>query len=61
MLFLRGGADGLALVPPVGDDGYHRARPRIAVAAHDAIHLDDRFGLNPRLAAFEWLYREGQL
>jgi uncharacterized protein (DUF1501 family) len=61
VLFLRGGADGLALVPPVGDDGYHRARPRIAIAAHDAIRLDDRFGLNPRLAALEWLYREGQL
>jgi uncharacterized protein (DUF1501 family) len=61
VLFLRGGADGLALVPPVGDDAYHRARPRMAVAASDAIHLNDRFGLNPHLAALEWLYREGQM
>ncbi|HWW86227.1 MAG TPA: DUF1501 domain-containing protein [Vicinamibacterales bacterium] len=61
VLFLRGGADGLALVPPVGDDAYHRARPRIAVAARDAIRLDDRFGLNPRMAPLESLYREGQL
>ena len=30
VVFLRGAADGLALVPPLGDDHFHRARPRLA-------------------------------
>jgi uncharacterized protein (DUF1501 family) len=31
VVFLRGGADGLNLVAPLEDDGYYRARPRIAI------------------------------
>jgi len=27
IIFLRGGADGLSMVPPIGLDAYHRARP----------------------------------
>jgi uncharacterized protein (DUF1501 family) len=61
VIFLRGGADGLTLVPPIGDDEYHRARPRIAVSASEAIPLDGRFGLHPRLARLERLYREGSM
>jgi len=61
VLFLRGGADGLDLVPPVGDDDYHRARPTLAVRARDAIRLDDRFGLHPELAELEPLFRDGLL
>lgn len=30
VVFLRGGADGLHLVVPHGDDDYYRARPSIA-------------------------------
>ena len=40
VVFLRGGADGLTLVPPHGLDGYHRARPTLAVAKADVIDLD---------------------
>ena len=61
VVFLRGGADGLTLLPPVADDDYHRARPRMAVSARDAIRLDGVFGLHPRLAPLETLYREGVL
>ena len=32
VVFLRGAADGLALVPPLDDEHYHRARPRLAIS-----------------------------
>ena len=32
VVFLRGAADGLHLVPPIADDAYYRARPLLAVA-----------------------------
>ncbi len=61
VVFLRGGADGLSLVPPVGDDDYHRARPRIAVSAKEGVALDHRFALHPCLAALEPAFHEGCL
>lgn len=61
VVFLRGGADGLTLVPPVGDDAYHRARPRLRVRAGEATRLDEMFGLHPRLAPLWPLYRAGEL
>ncbi|MFN8668410.1 MAG: DUF1501 domain-containing protein [Gemmatimonadaceae bacterium] len=61
VIFLRGGADGLALVPPVGDDAYHVARPTIGVTHAESIRLDDRFALHPRLAPLAPLFRDGAL
>ena len=61
VVFLRGGADGLALVPAVGDDDYHQIRPRIAVSETEAIKLDDRFGMNPLMSALEPAVKEGAL
>lgn len=61
VVFLRGGADGLALVPPVGDDAYHRARPTIGIASREALRLDDHYGLHPRLAALSPLFASGDL
>lgn len=61
VVFLRGGADGLTMVPPRDDDGYHRARPQLRVDARDTLRLDDRFGLNPHLAPLHPLYLEGHL
>src|SRR5262245_43973596 len=60
-VFLRGGADGLNLVAPLEDDGYYRARPRIAIAKKNAVPLDGFFGLNPLLKALEPAYRDGAL
>jgi uncharacterized protein (DUF1501 family) len=60
-IFLRGAADGLALVPPVGDDDYHRARPRIAVSEKEGLRLDGFFALNPSMAELLPLFQEGQL
>ena len=61
VVFLRGGADGLALVPAVGDDDYHRLRTRIAIAEKTAIRLDERFGLNPLMSALKPAVEEGAL
>ncbi|MGH8530448.1 MAG: DUF1501 domain-containing protein [Nevskiales bacterium] len=64
-VFLRGGADGLSLVPPYADPHYRALRPSLAVGAPGtaggAIDLDGYFGLHPALAPLEPLYRSGQL
>jgi len=60
-VFLRGAADGLSLVAPLGDDGYYKARPRLAIAKSSAVPLDGFYGLNPLLKALEPAYREGDL
>ena len=54
VIFLRGGADGLNLVVPFGDDAYAGLRRTIGIAppgAGDgrALDLDGYFGLHPRL------------
>jgi uncharacterized protein (DUF1501 family) len=56
---LLGGADGLNLVPPVGDPGYARLRPSLAVRC--ALPLDGFFGLHPALAPLLPLYDSGEL
>lgn len=65
VVFLRGGADGLSLVPPVGDPSYYDARPTIAVPEpgnpDGALPLTDRFGLHPAMAALMPLYAAGDL
>lgn len=47
---LRGGADGLSLVPPISDHDYYKARPTIAVQPSQALKLDRHFGLHPAFA-----------
>lgn len=61
VIFLRGGADGLSLVAPLEDSGYYKARPRIAVSKHDAIHLDGFYGLHPLMKSLAPLYKDGAL
>lgn len=61
VVFLRGAADGLALVPPLGDDHYHRARPRLAAGGREALRLEGPFGLHPRLAPLADAWCEGDL
>ncbi len=59
LIFLRGGADGLDLVPPVGDPGLERLRGRFAVG--DARPLAAGFGLHPAMAALDPVVARGQL
>ncbi len=61
VVFLRGGADGLNLVAPLEDDGYHRSRPRIAIGKKEAVALDGFYGLNPLLKQLERPYQDGAL
>src|SRR5436190_18610742 len=61
VIFLRGGADGLNLVAPLQDDGYYRARPRIAINKSHAVPLDGFFGLNPLLKPLAPAYHDGAL
>src|ERR1039457_5841926 len=43
------------------DDGYYRARPRIAVSRSKAIPLDGFYGLNPVLKDLAPAYHDGAL
>ena len=61
VLQMAGGNDGLNTVVPFTNDHYHKARPRIGVAAKDVIKLNDQLGLNPGLSGFKSLYDAGQL
>src|SRR4051794_40998537 len=60
-VFLRGGADGLALVAPLEDDNYYKARPRIGIEKKEAVKLDGFFGLHPQLADLAPAFAEGEL
>jgi uncharacterized protein (DUF1501 family) len=60
-VFLRGGADGLGLVPPVGDPEYYSLRGGIAIPRTDAINLDGYFALNPAMDPIKPLYDQGRL
>ena len=69
-LFLRGGADGLNILIPHGEDAYYSLRPNLAlprpndrrVAANArALDLDGFFGLHPSLAPLLPFYKEGNL
>ncbi len=61
VIFLRGGADGLTLVPPVEDDAYRRARPFLAVGKSNTINLDGYFALNDALQPLMTPYENGKL
>jgi uncharacterized protein (DUF1501 family) len=61
VIFLRGGADGLNMVAPLEDDGYYRARPRIAITKAKALALDGFYGLNPLLADLQPAFKDGAL
>jgi len=65
LVFLRGGADGLSLVPPVGDAAYYAARPTLALprpgAEGGALKLDATFGLHPALSSLLPFWQDGSL
>lgn len=67
VLFLRGGIDGLSMMPPIAgtDRGhYEAARPSLAIAASGpdaALPLEAQFGLHPTAAPLQELYQNGNL
>ena len=58
---LSGANDGLNTVVPFSDDAYYRARPKLGIRANKLRKLDDQFGLQPTMAGFERLYKDGNL
>lgn len=58
IVFLRGGVDGLSMVPPLGDPQYAPLRPSLKVKG---LPLDSMFGLHPSMAPLEPLFRAKQL
>jgi uncharacterized protein (DUF1501 family) len=64
VVFQRGGADGLSMVPPVGDAHYYAMRPTLALPSHGdlaALPLDDTFGLHPALGPLKRFWDGGSL
>jgi uncharacterized protein (DUF1501 family) len=59
VVFLRGGADGLNLVPPRFEKAYFDLRPTLAL--RETLPLDERFGLNPGLAPLLPYFKERRL
>lgn len=65
-IYLRGGADGMTMVPPYAEPRYHQMRPTLAVPAPGmgagaAIDLDGFFGLSPALAPLLPAYNNDHL
>jgi uncharacterized protein (DUF1501 family) len=66
VVFCRGGADGLSIVPPIGSPEYYTARPTIAVPPSAAralggAHPSSMFGLHPAAARISALYDQGKV
>ena len=67
-VFLRGGADGLNMIVPYGDDTYYALRSLLAIPRPDAlsisaktVDLDGFFGLHPALASLTDIYQAGDM
>ncbi|BBZ10874.1 DUF1501 domain-containing protein [Mycobacterium branderi] len=58
---LYGGNDGINTVIPYADNAYHDARPELAYAPGDVLHLDDQLGLNPALKGMAQLWNQRKL
>ncbi len=68
VVFLRGGADGLNVIVPYGEDAYHRIRPsikinspKIGIKSERALDLNGFFGFHPALSSIESLFHDGEL
>ncbi len=63
VVILRGGADGLAMVPAPGDSQFKKLRQNLAQLNDNIPHieLDGFFGLHPRLVGLGQLWQQKQL
>lgn len=61
VIYLRGGADVLSLLPPYGDPEYARLRPTIQVPPGQRIELDPTFALHECFEPLMPLFDGGQL
>jgi uncharacterized protein (DUF1501 family) len=58
---LYGGNDGINTLIPYADNAYHDARPDLAYAPGDVLHLDDQLGLNPALKGLHTAWGDDHL
>jgi uncharacterized protein (DUF1501 family) len=58
---LYGGNDGVNTLIPYADNAYHDARPELAYAPRDVLHLDQQLGLNPAMKGLAQLWDQRQL
>src|SRR5580693_6726214 len=58
---LYGGNDGINTLIPYADNAYHDARPELAYAPGDVLHLDQQLGLNPAMKGLAQLWGQRQL
>jgi uncharacterized protein (DUF1501 family) len=58
---LYGGNDGINTVIPYADNAYHDARPELAYAPGDVLHLDSQLGLNPAMKGMAQVWKNNQL
>jgi uncharacterized protein (DUF1501 family) len=61
LLTLYGGNDGINTVIPYADHAYHDARPELAYAPGDVLHLDDQLGLNPACKGLAQMWSDKKL
>lgn len=61
LVTLYGGNDGINTLIPYADNAYHDARPELAYAPGDVLHLDEALGLNPALKGLAQLWGQRQL
>ncbi len=67
VVFMRGGVDGVSMLPPLGDPAYAKLRPTLRLYAPEhggpdaALRLDATFGLHPALSALKPFYDSKQL
>ena len=60
-VILRGGLDGLSVVPAIGDPYFAAARGPLAQFASAPLKLDDTFALHPNLMQLHAIYGRGEL
>ncbi|HEY3996390.1 MAG TPA: DUF1501 domain-containing protein [Mycobacterium sp.] len=58
---LYGGNDGINTLIPYADNAYHDARPELAYASGDVLHLDQQLGLNPAMKGLAQLWNQQHL
>ena len=61
LIELKGGNDGLNTLVPFADPAYASLRPRIAQRREELVHVSEREGLHPSLAALQPLWQGGEL
>lgn len=61
LIKLNGGNDGLNTIIPISDLRYYAARPKLAIAAEDAILLDNDTAFHPNMQALKDLFDDGKM